>query len=172
MDAQKWQYHQDGRDKAISLGFWASLIYVVLIGLFFCVVVCGCTTQCTSSEVEEQPKKMDGSTAGGNAVTVEQLEGIVFRDNWEEGVYSVTLQDLERKAEEGKAYPANGKNTPLKSDTTYGKGAGMVDMITYDKATNIQIRHYGQVQEDGTIRWYAAETVLGEDGKPVAVPRG
>ena len=47
----------------------------------------------------------------------------------------------------------------------------MVDIVTYDVKTNVEVRHYGQMMPDGSVRWYAAETVLDEDGKPVVIPR-
>lgn len=46
----------------------------------------------------------------------------------------------------------------------------MVDLVTYDRATNIAIRQ--QIEPDGSVRWYAAETVPDEGGRPVTVPRG
>ncbi len=42
----------------------------------------------------------------------------------------------------------------------------MVDLITYDMKTNAMIRHYGQLDQFGRVRWYAAETVLDEEGRP------
>ena len=118
-------------------------------------------------EAEALRSERDGSNAGANAVTLEDLA----RDEWESGAWSVTTTDLADKPEPGETYPSNGKDTPLDSDTTYGKGAGMVDIITYDSKTNVEIRHYGQLMPDGSVRWYAAETVLDEDGKPVVMPR-
>ena len=67
----------------------------------------------------------------------------------------------------GARTPSNGRETFLDSDTTYSKGAGMVDVVTFDRASNVEIRHYGQLQEDGTVRWYAAETVMDAQGVPV-----
>ena len=46
----------------------------------------------------------------------------------------------------------------------------MVDILTMDTKTNVMIRHYGQLQPDGTVRWYAAETVLNPDGTPMVMP--
>ena len=43
----------------------------------------------------------------------------------------------------------------------------MVDVVTFDRVTNVEIRHCGQLQADGTVRWYAAETVLDGQGVPV-----
>ena len=123
---------------------------------------------CSSNE-EKKPR--DGSEAGANAVTAKEIVAETSRDTWESGEWSVTLDDLNRKYEFGEAYPANGKEAALQANTTHGRGAGMVDMITYDVTTNVEIRHYGQMQEDGTVRWYAAETVLDENGKPVVMPR-
>jgi len=111
----------------------------------------------------------DGSTAGANAVTLEKTEAA--RDEWEAGEWSVTTEDLTREHELGRAYPPNGKDAPITSDTTYGRGGGMVDLVTYDRATNVMIRHYGQIEPDGRVRWYAAETVLDEDGTPRVMPR-
>lgn len=172
----EWQYHQDGRDSAAALGFWCivafGMLLIICLGAVIASVAMDGVEMTALAEEAEQVKKMDGSTAGANAVTLEDFEKMAFRDEFAEGMYSVTLQDLERKAEDGGTYPANGKNTPLKSDSTYGKGAGMVDIITWDKSTNAAIRHFGQVQEDGSIRWYAAQYVFDEEGKPVVVPRG
>lgn len=136
-------YHQDERDAAATYGCLALLAIALLLVAAILASAC-------SGPAEPDEPPMDGSTAGANAVT---------------------LEDLEREYGPG-AYPANGEGAALTSGTTYGRGAGMVDMVTYDRATNVMVRHYGQVQEDGTIRWYAAETVLGEDGLPRVMPRG
>ncbi|MBR3225843.1 MAG: ATP-binding protein [Atopobiaceae bacterium] len=116
-------------------------------------------------ETEAVCSEWDGSNAGANAVTLEDLA----RDEWESGAWSVTTTDLDNKHEPGETYPSNGKDTPLDSDTTYGKGAGMVDIVTYDVNTNVEVRHYGQMMPDGSVRWYASEIVLDEDGKPVVM---
>lgn len=126
------------------------------------IFLLSCARQQPAKAVES---RHDGSTAGANAVTEFELR-------WAAGEYSVTLEDLEREHELGEAYPMNGKEAFLDSDTTYNKGGGMVDMITLDKQTNVMIRHYGQLLEDGTVRWYAAETVLDEYGQPAKMPRG
>lgn len=136
-------YHQDQRDEAAGVGLVTLFLAAALVVAM--LAACAC-----SSEQGADAGALDGSTAGANAVT---------------------LDDLAREYEMGQAYPSNGKDTPLTSDTIYGKGAGMVDLITWDTRTNVMVRHYGQVQEDGTVRWYAAETVLDEDGKPMATPR-
>ena len=136
-------YHQDERDTAATYGCLGLIAVAILFVAALLVSAC-------SGPVEPDEPVMDGSTAGANAVT---------------------LDDLEREYAPG-AYPANGEGAALSANTTYGRGVGMVDMVTYDSATNVMIRHYGQVQEDGTIRWYAAETVLGEDGLPRVMPRG
>lgn len=109
----------------------------------------------------------DGSNAGANAVTLEDLA----RNEWESGAWLVTTTGLANKPQLGESYPSNGKDTSHDSDTTYGKGAGMVDIVTSHAKTNVEIHHYGQMMPDGSVRWYAAETVLNEDGKPVVMPR-
>lgn len=138
-------------------GLLAALALVVATHL----VGCGPSMPAARAAVE---KGADGSTAGANAATKYDIE-------WEAGIHSVTQDDLGREYELGRAYPANGKEAWLASDTTYGRGAGMVDVVTFDKATNVEIRHYGQLREDGTVRWYAAETVLDAEGVPISMER-
>ena len=170
-NADQWQYHQNGRDRASAIGCGAIVVVVAVAAAFAAAVLLWVNVDTYEAKATTQANPMDGSTAGANAVTMEDLAIMEHRDEWETGAWSVTVEDLEREYETGKAYPANGKNTPLDSDTTYGKGAGMVDLITYDRASNILIRHYGQLEPDGRVRWYAAETVLDENGDPVVMPR-
>ena len=141
--ASEWEYHQDGRDRAATLGCAGIVAIAIVVALFVVAAA---------------------AWAVVDAVEAEALE-------WESGAWSVTTTDLADKPEPGETYPSNGKDTPLDSDTTYGKGAGMVDIVTYDVKTNVEVRHYGQMMPDGSVRWYAAETVLDEDGKPVVMPR-
>lgn len=145
--------HRLGTAVAVALAFVA-----IIAGLTYLA----CCTSTGFAHAVEAP--LDGSSAGANAVTAYELR-------WDAGEHSVTIEDLEREYELGKAYPPNGKDAALSTDSTYSKGAGMVDMITYDKRTNIEIRHYGQLDEAGRVRWYAAETVIGPDGLPVVAPR-
>lgn len=166
----EWQYHQDGRDRVANVGCGTIICIVLMVALFVAIATFQAYAKENEAGTPAKENPMDGTSAGANAVTLDSLMGQAFKDEWEAGAYSVTLNDLERKVEPGQAYPANGKNTPLHSDSTYGKGAGMVDVITYDRSTNAMIRHFGQVQEDGSIRWYAAQYVLDEDGKPIIVP--
>ena len=163
--ASEWEYHQDGRDRAATLGCAGIVAIAIIVALF--VVAAAAWAVVDAVEAEALRSEWDGSNAGANAVTLEDLA----KDEWESGAWSVTTTDLDNKPEPGETYPSNGKNTPLDSDTTYGKGAGMVDIITYDSKTNVEVRHYGQHMPDGSVRWYAAETVLDEDGKPVVMPR-
>ena len=169
--SNEWQYHQDGRDQAASLGYFGIIAIFVVVLLFVLAVIVNEAVHAEEAQIAEDVR--DGSTAGANAVTVDDLESMAFRDEFAEGMYSVTLDDLNRAwPEEGGVYPMNGKNTPLTADTVNCKGAGMVDIVTYDKRSNVQIRHFGQVQEDGSIRWYAAQYVLDENGNVVVAPRG
>lgn len=163
--ASEWEYHQDGRDRAATLGCAGIVAIAIIVALF--VVAAAAWAVVNAVEAEALRSERDGSNAGANAVTLEDLA----RDEWESGAWSVTTTDLADKPEPGETYPSNGKDTPLDSDTTYGKGAGMVDIVTYDVKTNVEVRHYGQMMPDGSVRWYAAETVLDEDGKPVVMPR-
>lgn len=170
-----WEYHQDGRDRAASLGAMGIAAIVILIILAIgAVVVRNAVDSVKAKALAEETRvgKGNGSAAGANAVTREDIVDIANtqRDEYAAGEWSVTTEDLEREYELGQAYPQNGKNAALDADTTYNRGAGMVDLVTYDRATNVEIRHYGQLQADGTVRWYAAETVLGADGKPVVMP--
>lgn len=170
-----WEYHQDGRDRAASLGAMGIVAIVILAILIIGAVVARNVVDSVEAEAlaeEARGERKDGSTAGANAVTREEIEGLAAtqRDEYTVGEWSVTIEDLEREYELGQAYPQNGKNAALDANTTYNRGAGMVDIVTYDRATNVEIRHYGQMQADGTVRWYAAETVFGADGKPVVMP--
>ncbi|MBP3883629.1 MAG: hypothetical protein J6D54_01650 [Olsenella sp.] len=168
--ANEWEHHQDGRDAAAGRGLLAITLVLVAIGLLVSLSV-GCARAKDAKAGVADREPMDGSTAGANAVTLEDLGLDGARDEYLAGAWSVTAEDLAREYEMGQAYPLNGKDTPLTNDTTYAKGGGMVDMITYDLKTNVEIRHYGQLEPDGTVRWYAAETVLDEEGKPVVMPR-
>ena len=166
MSDQEWEYHQDGRDHATTLGCVAIVAIAVVLAALVVAAVAGAVVD--TVEKENPQREADGSKAGANAVTYEEL----ICEEWETGAWSVTTTDLANKPDPGGgAYPSNGKSTPLVSDTVYGKGAGMVDIITYDARTNVEIRHYGQLMPDGSVRWYAAETVLDEEGKPVVMPR-
>lgn len=162
--------HQGGRDEAAGHGAAVLLLALLAAAVWACAML----ARVTVDEVGADANPADGSAAGANAVTLEDLAlSQTVRDEWETGAWSVTLEDLGREwGDASGAHPANGKNTPLSADTTYGRGAGMVDLVTYDRATNIAIRHYGQIEPDGSVRWYAAETVLDEGGRPVTVPRG
>ena len=161
----EWEYHQDGRDRATTLGCAGIIGIAIVIAALLVAVVA--RTAAGAAETEAVRTEADGSNAGANAVTFEEL----VRDEWKSGEWSVTTLDLANKPEPGSTYPSNGKDTPLESDTTYGKGAGMVDVVTYDKATNVKIRHFGQLMPDGSVRWYAAETVLDNQGVPVSMKR-
>jgi len=159
---------QKGRDRAATLGC-AGVVLVVLT-ILACVAAVLFRVWVDHVEGEALAKPMDGSTAGANAVTVEELKASITHGKWESGAWSVTEEDLEREYELGKAYPANGRDAFLTANTTYGRGAGMVDLVTYDTETNAMIRHYGQLDQYGHVRWYAAETVLDEDGMPRIMP--
>lgn len=161
---------QGGHDRAATLGCAGIIVMLATIALFVAVVAMRQVVDSVEAEALSE-ERADGSKAGSNAVTIEDIKREVAREEWESGTWSVTTEDLEREYELGQAYPLNGKNAALDSDTTYGKGAGMVDLVTYDKATNVMIRHYGQLGPDGRVRWYAAETVLDEDGTPKVMPR-
>jgi len=60
-------YHQDERDMAAGVG-----CVVLIIGVMFITVVLGVAIYLSS----RQPEKQDGSTAGANAVTREELESL------------------------------------------------------------------------------------------------
>lgn len=157
-------YRQNKRDRATALGLAGIVAILVVIAMAVMVAA-------ADASVEEAKAAMDGSDAGANAVEADELESMSATDEWEEGMHSVTIEDLEQGIDADGAYPTNGKGTPLVSDTTYGKGGGMVDVVTFDSTTNVMVRHYGQIEPDGRVRWYAAETVLDADGKPMAMPR-
>lgn len=160
---------RDGGDKAATLGY-VGLAFVALTALAFIAAVLF-RVWVDHVEGEALAKPMDGSTAGANAVTAEELLVREARGEWKDGAWSVTKEDLEREYELDAAYPLNGKKAALTVNTTYNRGAGMVDLITYDMKTNAMIRHYGQLDQFGNVRWYAAETVLDEDGRPRVMPR-
>jgi hypothetical protein len=159
---------QKGRDRAATLGC-AGVVLVVLT-ILACVAAVLFRVWVDHVEGEALAKPMDGSTAGANAVTAEELLAREARGEWEDGAWSVTKEDLEREYELDAAYPLNGKKAALTANTTYNRGAGMVDLITYDMKTNAMIRHYGQLDQFGNVRWYAAETVLDADGRPRIMP--
>lgn len=156
-------YHQDEQDAAVGLGFMGLVAIGVVVA---CVVVCTIAA-CAADDAKEHV------VAGLNAVTAEEaLAGESdqsFRDEWDAGAWSVTLEDLEREPEPGTVHPSNGKNAALDANTTVGRGAGMVDLVTYDISTGVATRHYGQVTEDGSIRWYGVETVVDGNGQPVTI---
>lgn len=60
-------YHQDERDMAAGVG-----CVIFLIGAVFITVALGVAIYLSSC----QPEKQDGSTAGANAVTREELESL------------------------------------------------------------------------------------------------
>lgn len=153
-----------GRDTVAALAVIAAIL---LLAAF---VTYSGLTQHAKASTRDEAKAMDGSTAGANAVTLDDLLSETPHDEWSAGEWSTTIEDLEREYELGQAYPANGKNAALDANTTYNRGGGMVDIITMDTKTNVMIRHYGQLQPDGTVRWYAAETVLNPDGTPMVMP--
>lgn len=144
-----------GRVRRIALVVVA--IVLAVVSTVAAAYLLGCVPTRPAARADEAK---DVSTAGANAATRYDVE-------WAAGIHSVTVEDLGREYELGCAYPLNGKEAFLDSDTTYSKGAGMVDVVTFDRVTNVEIRHYGQLQEDGTVRWYAAETVLDARGMPV-----
>lgn len=86
--------------------------------------------------------------------------------------WSFTATDLTAGPEPGRSYPRNGKGTPLESDTTCGKGAGVVGVVTYDAHANVEVRHHGQPMPypTATACRYAAVTVPDGDGRPVVMP--
>ena len=161
--------HRGGCDRAATLGCAGIIVVLATVALFVAAATIWHVADFAEALAKE---RADDSKTGSIAVTKEDLKREVAREEWESGAWSVTTEDLEREYELGQVYPLNGKNAALTVDTTYNKGAGMVDLVTYDKATNVMIRHYGQLEPDGRVRWYAAETVLDEEGKPKVMPIG
>ena len=166
--AKGWEYHRDGRDAAATLGF-AGIVFIALVVLLFLAAALF-RAWAYDREGRATAETRDGSTAGANAATVEELKASIAREEWQDGKWSVTKEDIERERELGQAYPPNGKEAAITTNTTYNRGAGMVDLITYDTVTNEMIRHYGQLDRFGNVRWYAAETVLDADGRPKIMP--
>ena len=117
--------HQGGRDEAAGHG-------AAVLLLAAAVWACAILARVTVDEVGADANPADGSAAGANAVTLEDLAlSQTVRDEWETGAWSVTLEDLGREWRDASgAHPANGKDTPLSADVTYGGGAGMVDLVT------------------------------------------
>ena len=70
--SREWEFHQDGRDMAATIG--CAVVAFMLLLVFVCSAVAIFRVWTSCSEADAPAEVMDGSTAGANAVTKEDLE--------------------------------------------------------------------------------------------------
>lgn len=124
-------YHQDERDRAAGIGMVA-LASIVAIIVVLCVVAC--------RSVRADP--MDGSTAGRNAVTAEQIV-----------------------AQGGVAYVKRDGDPPYMDRALYEVPDGVESYIVLDRWNNVE---YILVRSEGSI---AITPMLGTDGNVIVMPQ-